>query len=332
MRKLVSIIIPYYNENESQLAIALSSINNQIGVDFNDVEVILVGDGGYEIDDISVFDIFDNINLHYYYNRISKGAGCARQFGMEHSSGRYYMFIDADDQLHFAGALLEFFNVIANSGNHEIIIAKYIEQYKIEDGTFRYYTHPQNDWKASYAKWFSAEYIERIGLRWHDDLRIYEDTYFVGLSCKLSDDIYYHNSVVYSWLYNPNSTVRKKENNFYNQLHDWSRMNYYYINFLKEHNYSYLQNDFNNYWIELYSKEKNYEPIDSKKYIYQNCEILKSNAIMWEKCKIDLKENIIKRLQENNQYIDGDINDVNQYVNTWNSHFKNIKNKKTVIY
>ncbi|MCO6184477.1 glycosyltransferase [Leuconostoc fallax] len=47
MRKLVSIIIPYYNENESQLAIALSSINNQIGVDFNDVEVILVGDGGY---------------------------------------------------------------------------------------------------------------------------------------------------------------------------------------------------------------------------------------------------------------------------------------------
>jgi hypothetical protein len=37
MQKLVSIIIPYKNEEESQLAVVLSSINNQIGVEFNQI-------------------------------------------------------------------------------------------------------------------------------------------------------------------------------------------------------------------------------------------------------------------------------------------------------
>lgn len=229
-----------------------------------------MGDGGYQLQDISIFDIFQNINIKYYYNKQSNGPGFSRQFSIGQAIGQYYMFIDADDQLHFTGALLEFFNVIKDSGNHEMIIARYIEQYKVKDGSFRYYTHPQNDWKASYGKWFNAKYIQKIGLRWLNNLKIYEDTYFVGLACELSTDIYYKNSVVHIWLCNVNSIVRNPKTSFYQQLHTWVYMNRSYFQFLRAKGSSLLSTDFKKYLVELYFKENNYNPINVKEYDAQN--------------------------------------------------------------
>lgn len=314
MKKLVSIIIPYKNEEEAQLAVVLSSINNQIGIDFSKVEVILIGDGGYRLNSLTVFNIFDNIDIRYYYCSESSGPGVTRQFGMDKAVGQYYMFMDADDQLHFAGALLEFFNVIEGSGNHEMIIAKYIEQYRIDDGSFRYYTHPQNDWKASYGKWFSANYIKRIGLSWLKNLRIYEDSYFVGLACELSSDIHYIDSVIYTWLANPNSIVRKSENRFNQQLHTWVYMNRNYFKFLKNKKSIRLQNDFNNYWVELYFKEQNYDPIDKDEYILQKKVMLQENKDLWIICQSSLINDINLWTKKNKRYVKQDISEAQKYL------------------
>lgn len=73
----------------------LSSINNQIGINFDQIEVILVCDGGYKLKSMLVFDIFDNINIRYYYNSQSKGPGFSRQFVMDKALGQDYMFMDA---------------------------------------------------------------------------------------------------------------------------------------------------------------------------------------------------------------------------------------------
>lgn len=313
MQKLVSIIIPYKNEKESQLAVVLSSINNQIGVDFNQIEVIIVGDGGYKLQDISIFDIFQNINIKYYYNKQSNGPGFSRQLGMDQAIGQYYMFMDADDQLHFTVALLEFFNVIKDSGHHEMIIARYIEQYKEKNGSFRYYTHPQNDWKASYGKWFNAKYIQKIGLRWLNNLKIYEDTYFVGLSCRLSTDTYYKNSVVYIWLYNVNSIVRNPKNRFYQQLHTWVYMNRSYFQFLRAIGSSLLSTDFKKYLVELYFKENNYKPINVKEYDAQNKMLLKENKDLWTSYKNNLINDIVTYSKNNHEYVNQSIENVPLY-------------------
>ncbi|MCT3058293.1 glycosyltransferase family 2 protein [Leuconostoc citreum] len=312
--KLVSIIIPYHNENEQQLAIALSSINNQIGIDFNRIEVILIGDGGYKIPDLHVFDIFANIKINYYYFNQSQGAGMARQKGMDIASGRYYMFMDADDELHFAGALLEFFNVVSGSGNHEVIIAKYIEQYKTSDNTFRYVTHPQNDWKAAYAKWFSADYIEQIDLHWQKDLRIFEDTYFVGLACELADNIYYHDSVVYSWLYNANSTVRDKKKAFFNQLSDWVLANRHYFEIIRDKKPQNLQNNFEAFIADLYFWEQLYKPANQQKYDIQLSLLMQENKDLWQACKNNLPE-IVAKLSENGAKRSGqDVTQLSSFI------------------
>lgn len=39
--KILSILIPYHNENENLFRPLLSSLNDQIGIDFNDIEIII---------------------------------------------------------------------------------------------------------------------------------------------------------------------------------------------------------------------------------------------------------------------------------------------------
>ena len=41
MSKKLSIIITHHNESEHIIAPLLTSINNQVGVDFNDIEIII---------------------------------------------------------------------------------------------------------------------------------------------------------------------------------------------------------------------------------------------------------------------------------------------------
>ena len=39
--KILSILIPYHNEDENLFRPLLSSLNNQIDIDFNDIEIIV---------------------------------------------------------------------------------------------------------------------------------------------------------------------------------------------------------------------------------------------------------------------------------------------------
>lgn len=204
-------------QTEADLAVPLASINGQIGVNFSEIDVHLVNDGGQSIQS-EKFDIFSHLNLHYHELKENVGPGMARQYGIDQSKGEYIMFVDADDELHYAGALLDFFNVFKIPETYDVIIGRYLEQYIYQpDGTFRYRTHPSMDKKAVYAKAFRRVHLENIDLKFHPDLRIFEDNYFVGLACMLAQNLYDLNSVVYSWLYNPNSIVRSDKEFFSHQ-------------------------------------------------------------------------------------------------------------------
>lgn len=276
-QKLVSIIIPFHSESRDQLEIVLSSINIQIGVDFNQIEVILVSDGGTELDEGNLFPELKNLDIQYYRYQESKGAGFARQVGMEMASGRYYMFIDADDELHFVGALLEYFNVIKYHGDHQIIIGKYLEQSHNTDGEKRYFTHQNNDWKSVMAKWFNAGYINMVGIQWKDDLRIFEDTYFVGLACELATDIYHLDTITYMWMDNPKSTVRKDNRAFKHQAHDWARSNRYYFEVIRKQHPVTLVGDFTEYMADLYYRNLIYKPADQKAFEEEQTKLLIEN-------------------------------------------------------
>lgn len=93
--KLLSVIIPVYNQ-EQYISSCIDCIQNQ---SFKDWELIVVDDGSTDatprlVDGLSELD--DRISVFHIQNG---GAGFARNIGLEHASGKYVAFIDADDRV-----------------------------------------------------------------------------------------------------------------------------------------------------------------------------------------------------------------------------------------
>ena len=88
MKKKLSIIIPSYNSNE-RLELALMKV-----CIFKSLEVIVVDDCGSQSCDI-LRNRFPNVI--FYRQAINRGAGAARNKGLELASAEYITFMDADD-------------------------------------------------------------------------------------------------------------------------------------------------------------------------------------------------------------------------------------------
>lgn len=89
----ISIVIPVYNADE-YLQECLDSLLNQTLSDF---EIICVDDGSFDTS-LSILDRYGTKdNRIKILKQQNKGAGSARNFGLEHASGKYVYFMDADD-------------------------------------------------------------------------------------------------------------------------------------------------------------------------------------------------------------------------------------------
>lgn len=95
---LFSVIIPVYNTGED-LRRSLDSILVQKG-NFSDYEVVVVDDGSYDQDTLSILaeydSRYDNMKLIHQENG---GGVAARRRGIDESQGRYITFIDSDDEV-----------------------------------------------------------------------------------------------------------------------------------------------------------------------------------------------------------------------------------------
>lgn len=208
MKKILTIVIPFKNESLETLSVSLGSINNQIGVDWGKIEVHLINDGGPYLS-LEPLRIFSRLDLRYTWIE-NVGPGLARQYGIDHSTGEYIMFMDGDDQLFYSTALYDFF-LLYQEKKYDLISGRFVEQYLGEAYTFHYKTHEIKNQNAVYGKWYRRSYLKRIGLEFHPKLSIYEDMYFVNLAYSLTKNIRYINTIVYAWLYNPKSIMRNNE-------------------------------------------------------------------------------------------------------------------------
>ncbi len=205
-KKKVSVIIPFYKQTEAELALPLSSLYAQIGIDMTQVDVHLVNDGGPTID-ASKFAIFETLDLHLHELVENVGAGMARQYGIDHSEGEYLMFMDADDVLNSSGVLLDFFNA-AKQGRHQVISMSYLEQMPDAKKGWLYKIHANQNNAGVYAKWFNRHFLEQERIRFAPELRIFEDAYFIQTIFFVATDIFYGNSLAYVWKSNEKSLTR----------------------------------------------------------------------------------------------------------------------------
>ena len=105
MNPKISIIVPVYNV-ENILRYCVDSILRQ---SFSDFEVLLIDDGSKD----NSGSLCDELQLQdsriKVFHKKNGGLSDARNFGIEHASGDFYLFIDSDDVLHkdFCKVLIE---------------------------------------------------------------------------------------------------------------------------------------------------------------------------------------------------------------------------------
>ena len=205
-----SFIIPHFN-TPSLLDRLLQSIPQR-----KDVEVIVVDDNSAS-DKKPIVNRKD-VKVVYLQAEESKGAGHARNIGLEHAVGKWLLFADADD--YYINDFIEkldglkdseydivFFDYDTNLGTNREEFQKslvlMLQGGKREKANFK---HSLN---APWNKMYKRQFVIDNSIQF-EEIPIQNDAYFVHKASSLTNNFHYINEKLYFYEINENGITRKK--------------------------------------------------------------------------------------------------------------------------
>lgn len=199
----LSIIITHYNEPWHIVKPMFDSLALQRGIDWNDIEVILVQDGKDWVLPDECFTPYMQrflITLHIVeHGGISK----ARNAGLDLAHGEYVMWCDCDDMFCQAFGLNMFMAAIADKP--DIIHSSFIEE---SDYVGYHLFRHEKDMCFVHGKAFRKQFLSDNGLRFPTNIHKHEDGAMITLAFLLTDSQLYISTPLYTWAWNPNSVMR----------------------------------------------------------------------------------------------------------------------------
>lgn len=173
----VSLIIPVYNKAPF-LERCLDSIEPVEGL-----EVIIIDDRSTDGSKAILEAYKDKFQI--IYRKKNYGVSSTRNYGMRLAKGRYIAFLDADDAL-VSEATTHMVKMGGNEMSHNIIhFGQYVcKQFPIKilrtsrRGWHDLYDLPKNNWVLVWNKLYRREFLEKIGLKFREDLTFGEDELF----------------------------------------------------------------------------------------------------------------------------------------------------------
>ena len=204
-----SIVITHYNEGWEVVKPMFDSLAMQLGIDFDDLEVILVEDGGEVIDPeyLTVYPFTTKI-----FNEGHHGVSYARNIGLDHATGDYIMFCDCDDEFISLFALHLYLKT-AKQKDFDIIKSPFIENQTI-DGELKLIRHDA-DITFIHGKFYRLDFLKENEIRFNPALTIHEDGFFNVIANMLAEaNIHEMSPAVYLWKYRDDSVVRSDRNAF----------------------------------------------------------------------------------------------------------------------
>lgn len=186
MNKRISIILPVNNVEESDLSIPISSINNQIGIDFHDVELLLIDNGPYKLEHPEAFDLFRNVDLRYLVTDQVMESNSAIQFGIDAAQGDYVTILEPNNQLHQAPTLQGYFTMSDAHPDADSINGIVTTQYFDKQRVAHYQVGRMVQSIA--GRWIKRSFLQDNQIRFKDDFGPYAEEYVSRLVNKLSND------------------------------------------------------------------------------------------------------------------------------------------------
>ena len=176
---------------------------DQLGVDFENIEILVVEDGGEPIDEAHFVGYPFKVKT---FNFGHKGVSACRNIGLDHATGDYIMFCDCDDRFISAYAIHLFLKAIKQS-MFDIVKTPFLED-QVIDGELKLIRHDQ-DITFIHGKLYRIDFLKDNDLRFDESLTIHEDSYFNVLANMVADgNIHEMSPAVYLWKYRDESIVR----------------------------------------------------------------------------------------------------------------------------
>ena len=196
---MINLIIPTYKARAT-LPAALDSLVAQTKKFF--IVTIVQDCDGEDYTDI--IDEYRRRGLKIFLLKTPKngGPGVARQLGMDSDKmSKFFMFMDSDDILN--PRAIEIFSHEAESNNADIITSDFlVDRPGAQSYVMNFETTPCT-W--THGKCYRAQYLRDLAIRFRDDLRLNEDSYFNLVANNCTKNKLGVHEVTYVWHQNPNS-------------------------------------------------------------------------------------------------------------------------------
>ncbi len=141
---MISVIMPVYNVEEILLRKSIESILTQ---DRRNLELLLIDDGSTD-DSGTICDEYAEKDARIkVYHTINKGVSAARNFGLDHATGNYIFFVDADDYV-APNCLSKMYAVLEETSADAVMCAAvHVEEDNVVDASV--FVHSENKIKMN---------------------------------------------------------------------------------------------------------------------------------------------------------------------------------------
>ena len=210
----LDIIIPHWKEDENLMRPMFDILRLQRNVTWTDFRVNIVLDGL----DIEISDEFRAYTASMpfvvnYWPKEHEGISAARNYGLDHSTADWIMFCDSDDAFLCTTSLQTYFKFM--KPDKAFVSSAFFEEYPSqEDGHMMLVWHSGKDYIFIHGKAFNRKWLKNNNIRFHNDIRLHEDTYFVAIvrySASKQDSVFIRDPL-YLWQYNKKSVTRTYDN------------------------------------------------------------------------------------------------------------------------
>jgi len=171
---MLDIVITHYREPWSVCKRLFETLDAQRGVDWNEIYVTVVNDGGFRLPEEKLEELeFRCVQLDIPHG----GVSAARNAGLDHAEEPWVMFCDCDDCFSNVFALADILDVLrADAGQYDMYWTKVWAEdpgkgqiYQIQDIKIMVFIH---------GKAYRREFLLREGIRFDESLMFNEDSCF----------------------------------------------------------------------------------------------------------------------------------------------------------